>query len=56
MHWLTVRIDAVHAGLETVSDMLSAQGIDAISVEDEEEFQEFLEENRQYWLCRRNTV
>ena len=49
MHWLTVRIDAVHAGLETVSDMLSAQGIDAISVEDEEEFQEFLEENRQYW-------
>lgn len=49
MHWLTVQIDTVHAGLETVSALLSALGIDAISVEDGEEFQEFLEENRQYW-------
>ena len=49
MHWLTVRIDTVHNGLDAVSAMLSGLGIDAISIEDGEEFQDFLRENRKAW-------
>ena len=47
--WLTVRIDTVHAGLDAVTDMLSGLGIDSVSVEDETEFHEFLEQNRAAW-------
>lgn len=49
MRWLEVRIDTNHAGLETVQAMLSALGVDGVAVEDEEEFQNFLENNRDYW-------
>lgn len=49
MHYLTVRIDTSHAGIEHVAAMLSTLGIDNIATEDEEEFRDFLEQNRQYW-------
>ena len=49
MRWLEVHIDTNHHGLETVEAMLSGLEIDGISVEDEEEFQDFLENNHEYW-------
>ena len=49
MKWLELHIDTTHAGLETVETMLSALGIDGVVIDDEEEFQDFLENNHQYW-------
>ncbi len=49
MDWLEVRIETNHAGLEEVEAFLSAQGVDDVVIDDETEFQEFLEENRQCW-------
>ena len=49
MHWLEVRIDTNHAGLETVQALLSGLDVDGVMIEDEEEFQDFLENNRDYW-------
>ena len=47
--WLAVHIDASHNGLDAVTEMLSSIGADSVSVEDETEFQEFLEQNRSAW-------
>ena len=47
--WLEVHIDTNHTGLEAVETMLSALGIDGVVIDDEEEFQDFLENNRQCW-------
>lgn len=47
--WLTVHIDTVYQGLDAVTDMLSAIGVDSVSVKDETEFREFLEQNRAAW-------
>lgn len=47
--WLEVHIDTTHAGLEAVETMLSALGIDGLVIDDETEFQTFLEDNRQCW-------
>ena len=49
MKWLEVHIDTTHAGLEPVETLLSAHGIDGVVIDDEAEFQDFLENNRQYW-------
>ena len=49
MRWLEVHIDTNHAGLEPVETMLSALGIDGVVIDDEEEFQDFLDNNHQYW-------
>ena len=49
MKWMELHIDTTHAGLETVETMLSALGIDGVVIDDEEEFQDFLENNHQYW-------
>lgn len=49
MKWLELHIDTTHAGLEAVETMLSALGIDGVVIDDEEEFQDFLENNHQYW-------
>lgn len=48
-NWLTVHIDTVHEGLDAVTELLLSVGIDAVSVEDETDFREFLEENRPAW-------
>ena len=42
MDWLELHIDTAPAGLEAVTAMLSALGIDGIVVDDEGEFQDFL--------------
>ena len=47
--WITVHIDTVYAGLDAVTETLSAIGIDSVSIEDETEFREFLEQNRAAW-------
>ena len=49
MNWLELHIDTVHAGLDRVTALLSALGIDSVVIDDEADFQEFLENNHQYW-------
>lgn len=49
MEWLELNIDTVHTALEVVENMLSQLGIDQIQISDEEEFQDFLEENKKCW-------
>ncbi len=49
MNWLELHIDTTHAGLEPLETMLSALGIDGVVIDDETEFQDFLENNHQYW-------
>lgn len=49
MDWLALHIETNHTGLEPVETMLSALGIDGVVIDDETEFQDFLENNHQYW-------
>ena len=49
MNWLELHIDTNHTGLDPVAALLSSLGIDNISVEDQEEFESFLEETRPHW-------
>lgn len=49
MQWLELHIDASPASIEAVCDMLREIGIEGLVIEDEADFQTFLEENRQYW-------
>ena len=49
MDWLELHIDTTHAGLEPVETLLSSLGIDGVVIDDETEFQDFLENNHQYW-------
>ena len=49
MNWLELHIDTVHGGLDTVETFLTAQGIDGLVIDDETEFQDFLENNHEYW-------
>ena len=49
MKWLELHIDTTHAGLEPVEALLSSLVIDGVVIDDEAEFQDFLENNRQYW-------
>ena len=49
MKWLELHIDTVPAALESISDMLREVGIEGLIIEDEGEFNDFLEQNKQYW-------
>ena len=49
MDWLELKIDTSHAGLDAVTDMLEQQGVTGVVIDDEADFQSFLENNRQYW-------
>ena len=49
MNWLELHIDTNHASLETVETLLSSLDIDGVVIDDEAEFQDFLENNHQYW-------
>lgn len=49
MDWLELHIDTNHDGLYRVEGFLSANGIDNLVIDDEEDFQSFLENNHQYW-------
>ena len=49
MDWLELKIGTSHAGLDAVTDMLEQQGVTGVMIDDEADFQSFLENNRQYW-------
>ena len=49
MRWLEIHIDTNHAGLEEVQALLSGADVDNVMIEDEEDFRDFLENNRDYW-------
>ncbi len=49
MQWIELKIDTTSAGLEPVSELVEAQGITGLVIDDEADFKDFLENNRQYW-------
>ena len=49
MDWLELKIDTSHVGLDAVTEMLEQQGVTGVMIDDEADFQSFLENNRQYW-------
>ena len=49
MEWLEMKIDTSHAGLDPVCELLEQQGVTGWMIDDEADFQDFLEHNRQYW-------
>ena len=46
MDWLELKIDTSHAGLDAVTDMLEQQGVTGVMIDDEADFQSFLENSR----------
>ncbi len=49
MNYLEVTIQTASAGIEAVASTLTASGFDSLVVEDQEQYESFLEENRAYW-------
>ena len=49
MQWLCVSIYTTSEGIESLSDGLCELGVGGVEVEDKNEFEDFLENNRQYW-------
>ncbi len=49
MTYLEVTVQTASAGIEAVASALTAGGFDSLVVEDQEDFESFLEENRAYW-------
>ena len=49
MAWLEIVIDTASSQVEAVAQGLTARGFSELVIEDEQEFEEFLEENRAYW-------
>ena len=49
MAWLEITIDTVSEKINSVVTNLTAKGFSDLVIEDQEEFETFLEENRAYW-------
>ena len=49
MDYLEVTIQTASAGIEVVASALTASGFDSLVVEDQAEYENFLEDNRAYW-------
>jgi len=49
MQWLELTIKTSSAGIETVAERLTVLGYDSFIMDDQAEFEEFLDHNRQYW-------
>ncbi len=49
MDWIQVTIYTTTEGIEPISGRLYQLGVTGVEIEDEQEFQNFLEENRQSW-------
>lgn len=49
MEWLELTIETRSESIELVADFLTATGYDSFSIDDAEEFYEFLEENKKSW-------
>ena len=49
MKWIEASIETKTEEIESLCDFLTLEGVDAISIEDEKDFQSFLKNNKQYW-------
>ena len=49
MAWLEITLDTDSGKIETVAAQLTAQGFGELVIEDQAEFETFLDENRAYW-------
>ena len=49
MEWIILTIFTSSEGIDPVCNMLYAMDITGIEIEDEQEFKDFLEENKKYW-------
>ena len=49
MAWLEITIDTVSKNIDSVVTSLTAAGFADLVIEDQEEFETFLEQNREYW-------
>ena len=49
MDYLEVTVQTASAGIELVANALTAGGFDSLVVEDQAEYENFLEDNRAYW-------
>ena len=49
MSWLELTIDTAPDSIEQLSTLLTAQGFSDLVIEDQQEFETFLDENRAYW-------
>ena len=49
MNWLQITIDVAAGQMERLTALLTAHGYEDLVIEDQAEFESFLDENRQYW-------
>jgi len=49
MQWLQISIDIVNGQIDAVAAALTAAGFSDLVMEDQQEFEEFLDDNRAYW-------
>ena len=49
MAWLEITIDTVSEKIDSVATRLTARGFSELLIEDQQEFEVFLDENRAYW-------
>ena len=49
MKWLELHVDTTAAGLDETVELLRTQGVESVVIDDEDDFKDFLENNRQYW-------
>lgn len=49
MNWLEITVNTSHDRLETLTDKLTALGVEGFITEDEADVRDFLENNRKYW-------
>ena len=49
MAWLEITIDTAAEKIDSVVTVLTAKGFSDLVIEDQEEFETFLEENKAYW-------
>ena len=49
MKWIEASIETKTEEIDELCEFLTLEGVDAISIEDEKDFQSFLKNNKQYW-------
>ena len=49
MQWLELTIKTTSAGIDTVAEHLTVLGYDSFIMDDQADFEDFLENNKQYW-------
>ena len=49
MAWLEITIDTTPGDIESIAAQLTAGGFADLVIEDQTEFESFLDENREYW-------